>query len=75
MSAKATRSISTTHHSDWVVTPRGCQAELLDVCVLLHGFGEVLQRGNRNVLEKQTKTLPLVWGLTSIYIHARFYIP
>lgn len=45
-----------SHHSDWVITPRSCQAELFDVRVLLHGFGEVLQRRNWNVLKKGTKT-------------------
>lgn len=43
------------HHSNWVVTPCCGQAELLDVHVLLHGFGKVLQRGNWNVLENQQR--------------------
>lgn len=44
-----------SHHSNRVVTPCCCQAELLDVRVLLHGFGEFLQRGNWNVLEKKKR--------------------
>lgn len=41
---------NSTHHSDGVITPRRCQTKLLDVCVGLHGFGEVFQRGNGDVL-------------------------
>ena len=45
-----------SHHSDGVVTPCCCQAELLDVRVLLHGFGQVLKRGNWDVLKKPRNT-------------------
>lgn len=53
---KAIKSPQSAHHSNWVVTPCCCQAELLDVRVLLHGFGQLLQRGNWNVLKNQQKT-------------------
>lgn len=49
-----------SHHSDWVVTPGCCQAELLDRCVLLHGFSEVLQRGYWNVLENKQRHMSSV---------------
>lgn len=60
---KAITSLQSTpsHHSNRVVTPCCCQAELLDMCVLLHGFGQVLQRGNWDVLKNQ-ETQPLVYG-------------
>lgn len=53
---------TTSHHSYWVITPCCREAELLDVCVLLHGFGEVLQCGNWNILKTNNDKLPLVEG-------------